>query len=222
MPTCVYEPRFSFAEESVDSSLFPSEYLPYWETEAEEVMADLHTCLTPRLAYVRYEHPVFTDDAVYLEGHRLRIGRKLVHLLDGCQCLFSVVYTLGQGVHDLYRRYQQAGEFVKGYVCDSLANRALDKTVAAFRRYLTEEQGLGNLSFVVSPGCCGWGITDQSALFATVDAGMIDVELTVSRVMRPFKSVSGLLAVGGEATYPESGCAYCGRKDCGYQKMRLG
>lgn len=221
MPTSfVYIPHFSFGEESADSSLFPSDYLPYLETEVKEVRADLQACVSPQLVYACYEHPTFTDTAVYLEGQCLHVGRKLVRLLEGCQRVMPIVYTLGEDVCDLYRHYQQTGEYVKGYICDILANWALDKTLAEFRRYLTQSQGFRNLSFTISPGCCGWNIADQPTLFATVDAEMIHVKLTASQVMQPFKSISGLLAAGGEMVYPASECAYCGRKDCGYRKMR--
>lgn len=216
----VYMPPCAWGEEPLDSSLFPSEYLPYWSAEIQAVRNDLQACLAPQLVYASYVHPVFTDRSVCLEGQELPIGQKWVRLLKGCQSLLPVVYTLGEGVYALYRRYQQAGEYLKGYVCDVLANRALDETLADFRRYLLEKQGMRNLSFLISPGCGGWNIIGQSALFACVDAGKIGVKRTASQVMQPFKSVCGLLAAGGETVYPESECAYCGRKDCGYRKMR--
>jgi len=47
-----------------------------------------------------------------------------------------------------------------------------------------------------SPGYCGWHITGQKKLFASLDPGKIDISLNPSCLMSPIKSVSGVLVVG--------------------------
>jgi hypothetical protein len=47
-----------------------------------------------------------------------------------------------------------------------------------------------------SPGHCGWHISGQAKLFQVLHPEEIGITLTESWVMRPFKSISGVLVVG--------------------------
>ena len=47
-----------------------------------------------------------------------------------------------------------------------------------------------------SPGYCGWHITGQKKLFASLNPEQIDITLNASCLMSPIKSVSGVLVAG--------------------------
>jgi hypothetical protein len=65
-------------------------------------------------------------------------------------------------------------------------------------RYLvsgdTPIRGMSALQF--SPGYCGWHISGQRKLFEFLQPAEIGLELTDSYLMRPLKSVSGVIVVG--------------------------
>lgn len=69
-----------------------------------------------------------------------------------------------------------------------------------------------------SPGYCGWPVTGQRRLFAALDPVEIGVTLTDSCLMRPLKSVSGVLAAAPVALHDIGQgfpcCASCSDPTC--------
>jgi hypothetical protein len=47
-----------------------------------------------------------------------------------------------------------------------------------------------------SPGYCGWHVTGQKKLFAALHPEEIDITLTPSCLMKPLKSISGVIIAG--------------------------
>ncbi len=84
----------------------------------------------------------------------------------------------------------------------------------------------GPLVLTYSPGYCGWHITGQRALFARLKPEEIGMKLTASCLMRPLKSVSGVVLAGERAahafddTYPF--CDECAGRPCRARIASLG
>ena len=56
--------------------------------------------------------------------------------------------------------------------------------------------GTGAVVLAYSPGYCGWPVTGQRRLFAALEPADVGITLTSSCLMRPLKSVSGVLVAG--------------------------
>jgi hypothetical protein len=82
------------------------------------------------------------------------------------------------------------------------------------------------LVLTYSPGYCGWHITGQRALFARLKPEEIGIKLTASCLMRPLKSVSGVILAGEreahlfDDSYPF--CDECADRPCRARIASLG
>ena len=144
-------------------------------------------------------------------------------VLDGAERLALFVATLGGAVTARIRDLFGRNEPAQAAMLDSVASAAADRlTVLLAERFPGPAVGAGvNRTRVLaySPGYCGWHVSGQRALFASLDPGEIGVTLNSSCLMEPLKSVSGVLVAGPAGihlfapAYP-----FCG--DCGDQPCR--
>lgn len=136
--------------------------------------------------------------------------------------LFAV--TLGQGIGDALDRLFAAEDFALAYTLDAMASVAADGAAElAEGRFETILRGRGwttpdGAALRYSPGYCGWDVTGQRTLFAFLEPGRIGLTLTDSCLMRPLKSVSGVLIAGPRTVhrFPPSYdfCDRCETRTC--------
>jgi hypothetical protein len=114
--------------------------------------------------------------------------------------LFAV--TLGEGISEALRRCFAADDFALAYALDAMASVAADGAAdLAERRFDGVLRGRGwttpdGAVLRYSPGYCGWDVTGQRKLFASLRPERIGLSLTESSLMQPLKSVSGVLIAG--------------------------
>jgi hypothetical protein len=114
--------------------------------------------------------------------------------------LFAV--TLGQGIGDALARLFAAEDFALAYTLDAMASVAADGAAEiAERRFAADLRARSwapadGAVLRYSPGYCGWDVTGQRRLFAALQPERIGLTLTDSCLMRPLKSVSGVLIAG--------------------------
>lgn len=108
--------------------------------------------------------------------------------------LFTV--TCGQGVCDRIGDLFQANDYPLGAALDAGASLAADQAaqIAQDRFAATVDERLGVLRY--SPGYCGWHVSGQKALFERLGSLSAGVALSDSFLMRPLKSVSGVIVSG--------------------------
>jgi hypothetical protein len=62
-----------------------------------------------------------------------------------------------------------------------------------------------------SPGYCGWHVSGQKKLFAALEPEEIGITLTPSCLMKPLKSISGVIIAGDVDIFQfEDAFAFCG------------
>jgi hypothetical protein len=132
--------------------------------------------------------------------------------------------TLGEDVSLEIAALFGTDDFALGYVLDAAASSAaegLSRILA--RRYLSALIARGEVpadrrALDYSPGYCGWDLTGQRRLFARLVPGEAGIVLNESCLMRPLKSVSGVIAVGPEGIHRlepvYACCATCGERSC--------
>ena len=142
------------------------------------------------------------------EGEGRNAARSPVpRIAAGAEHLALFAVTLGTGVSDTLARCFAERDFALASILDAMASVAADGAAdLAERRYedLLRAQGWGTLDAAVlrySPGYCGWDVTGQRTLFAYLEPAAIGLTLTGSCLMRPLKSVSGVLIAGPRAIH---------------------
>ena len=111
--------------------------------------------------------------------------------------------TLGPAIDHTILEETQRGNPALGYVLDGAASHAADRLayIAAERFAAVASQSGSWRVLPYSPGYCGWHVSGQRALFARLQPQEIGVTLTASCLMRPLKSVSGVLVAGPPAIH---------------------
>jgi hypothetical protein len=130
--------------------------------------------------------------------------------------LFAV--TCGQAVCDRISNLFLANDYPLGAALDAGASLAADRAaqVAQDKFASTLDDKSGVLRY--SPGYCGWHVSGQKALFNFLDSEPAGITLTDSSLMRPIKSVSGVIVAGRPDIHSFTNdykfCTSCTGKEC--------
>ncbi len=131
--------------------------------------------------------------------------------------LFAV--TVSENVNKEISRLFKQDEFAIGSMLDSAASESAEMTAqiaeSFYSDYLKETDRQNPDSGVMrfSPGYCGWHITAQKKLFEFLNPDDIGIELGESFLMRPLKSISGVIIAGPKKIFEfEDVFPFCG--DC--------
>ena len=136
--------------------------------------------------------------------------------------LFAV--TIGERITEKIDMLFKANDFAVGSMLDSVASAGTDKAADRVENAhlgLLSEQGKiirseGVLRF--SPGYCGWHMSGQKKLFEFLRPEDIGITLLESYLMKPLKSISGVLVAGDKEiflfddSYPF--CSECRSRSC--------
>ncbi len=71
-----------------------------------------------------------------------------------------------------------------------------------------------------SPGYCGWNVIEQHKLFNLLPENFCGITLSESALMRPIKSVSGIIGLGKYVKKMDYQCQICEQENCFYRKKR--
>jgi hypothetical protein len=128
-------------------------------------------------------------------------------ILPRAQRLALFAATVGDAVSEEIGALFRRGEPAIGYALDVIASEATtilaDMLARRFLQTLRARDALPAETRAVpySPGYCGWHISGQRRLFEALQPGTIDIRLSGSFLMRPLKSVSGVIVVGPAAAH---------------------
>ncbi|MAG20773.1 MAG: vitamin B12 dependent-methionine synthase activation domain-containing protein [Candidatus Marinimicrobia bacterium] len=126
----------------------------------------------------------------------------LKQILPKSNHLALFALTMGADVSAKINDCFDQNDFALGSMLDTAASLAADNAVGQFEKHfqnhLASTGRLGNQTYVLSysPGYCGWHIRGQKRLFQHLNPGRIGISLNSSCLMKPLKSVSGVLIAG--------------------------
>ncbi|MBN2078475.1 MAG: methionine synthase [Spirochaetes bacterium] len=176
--------------------------------------------------FVIREDPVFKRDArlMSIGSVTFNLPGTIFRQVMRAGSIALFVCTAGPGISDWAGSLMAGGDPTAGYIADLLGSaiveRAMDRMHALLADRMTAEgSGVSNR---YSPGYCGWDVSEQRALFSLLPDGFCGVRLSGSAMMRPLKSVSGIIAIGKDIRFSEYGCGACDRVDCPYRGRKTG
>jgi hypothetical protein len=132
--------------------------------------------------------------------------------------------TLGEEVSQRIDALFKSNDFVLGTILDSIASVGADKAADViedlFFSVLAKKVQPGPETSVLrySPGYCGWHVSGQKKLFQFLHPEEIGIILLESFLMKPLKSISGVLVAGKKEihkfddSYPF--CSQCKTHSC--------
>jgi hypothetical protein len=155
----------------------------------------------------------------------------LDHILPRADAVGLFVATIGDEVCRAISAMFSRRDPARGYMLDAIASEAADglsqAAGAAMVSALRQSGAIAGPTSVLpySPGYCGWDITGQRSLFASISPEDIGVTLTASCLMQPLKSVSGVLVAApldAHAFQPEFVCCdECATRTCRHRIASL-
>lgn len=200
--------------------------MPYITTyiskmEMEEIICEVNQALQPDFCYTLYEQISLNENSISIGQTTLKCGHKIVSLLKGSQKIAVISCTIGTQITEICNAYSQNYDYMKAYICDILANAAIEKLTNHIKKTLRhdpENKGLSITSHF-SPGYCEWNIEEQPLLLSLLPQEQCPVILTSSCLMIPVKSISGIIGIGKNVQYKESSCDLCRLPNCIYKKQ---
>jgi hypothetical protein len=159
-------------------------------------------------------------DEIYRASGKNDDDTPLEHVLEDAISLALFAVTLGERISDRIAALFNNGELAEGYILDQVASFAADQlaTIAGTRFQETQEPNESAAVLPYSPGYCGWHVAGQRPLFARLRPDEIGISLNQSCLMKPVKSVSGVLVCAPIDAHDFSPafpcCATCTTLDC--------
>ncbi|MCA9261569.1 MAG: hypothetical protein KDA61_20270, partial [Planctomycetales bacterium] len=115
-----------------------------------------------------------------------------------------------------------AGEGLPALICDAIGAERAEAAEAAVLQELSPQMARLRLSCTLpySPGYCGMALTEQRKLFGLFGDQSAGVSLSETCLMRPLKSISGLIGVASESLVVAHGspCDRCELHQCAMRR----
>lgn len=190
--------------------------------EINEVIKVFSEVINPQGGIRFYDSVKLLESEFIINGIEFHCGKKIIKALQGSECAAVVVATIGNGIDDVIKKYNEDYDFIKSYWCDKLSNMILDKLMLK----LIEEIRIRSLNdgmLITSnwgPGYCGWSIEEQFPLLSLSDAEELGITLSSSMLMNPVKSISGVIGIGKNVVFRKSGCGDCNLHKCAYRSLK--
>ena len=197
--------------EKIKQEIKVREAYPELEPQIESLLAHARRTARPKAVYLRTVVEEIGTDSVLVSGHEFR-SSVLPRLFQRGDVVFPYVATCGV---ELEQIDLSSYDMLAGWWMSCIQTEALHAAMHALEREVQQQYGEAKLSSV-NPGSGDvdvWPIEQQSVLFSLFGetTGSIGVELTESYLMRPAKSLSGILCAS-EHSY--CNCNSCTRRNC--------
>ncbi len=193
---------------------------PQIAERAQQAAEEARAIARPRGMYALYNVLSWDARSIALAGGETFVG-PIGEFLGNSERVAVFVSTAGQEVvqlgDDAAQRGDMLGSLAFHALGAALAEAMAERLAADLRTRLAPGQAL---TLRYSPGYCGISLQQQRKLFHLLDAGRIGVELLPSLIMKPIKSISGLIGMGPEQEITAYGnpCTRCPLVDCAMRR----
>ncbi len=131
------------------------------------------------------------------------------------------IATAGPAVEKVASDLLKKGDYLGGMIVNAVGSERAEAAEAAVIDELRALAAATNRAMTLpySPGYCGMAITEQRKLFTALNGAQVGVSLTPDCLMKPIKSVSGLIGLGEAAITREgSPCDHCTVHNCNMRR----
>ena len=137
--------------------------------------------------------------------------------LNGATRVGVFLATAGPELPAMSEAAMGGRDFLGGLIYNAIGSAIADKASLAVIEIIRNGLRPGeSLTLPYSPGYCGMSLAQQRTIFGLVDASAVGVELLPTYIMRPVKSVSGIIGLGPESEITAYGtpCDKCPLENC--------
>jgi hypothetical protein len=159
---------------------------------------------------------------IHYSSGSLRCGSKIAKQIMGSDSFALFVTTAGNSFDAWVKSKATGGDVLAEYLCSSIGSVIAEKVADMLQeqiRSIASASGRG-ITNRYSPGYCSWNIREQQEIFTLLPADRIGVTLTPSYLMKPIKSVSGIIGIGPENKPGPYMCDMCNMTNCLVKRAR--
>jgi hypothetical protein len=152
----------------------------------------------------------------------LRCGSKIARQILGSDSFALFLTTAGNIFDTWIKSKASGGDVLAEYLCSSIGSVIADKVADLVQEEIkgyAMKRGKG-ITNRYSPGYCSWNIREQRGIFDLLPADKIGVTLTPSFLMKPIKSVSGIIGIGAGKEPGPYMCDLCDMANCLVKRAR--
>jgi hypothetical protein len=198
------------------------------EPEINEMIHDVIKELS-EICYIRAEYRIFSnitfDKDVHvlgIEGNAFSINKIVFNQLKKSDSVALFLCTAGEAPGLKSQNAMKDGDMLKGYLYDLAGSGIAEAAAETVQAELAEYASLNGLLITnrYSPGYCGWDVAEQHKLFRLMPDNHCGIILSESALMKPVKSVSGIIGIGKNVKINPYTCNICNMKDCSYRKIK--
>ncbi len=196
----------------------------------EKAVAIFYDTAAPRAVLLDTRLDEF--DEIYRGEGRNDVPSLVDAIAAKARALTLFALTTGAALTVEITRLFEAKEVALGYMLDVVASEGTEAAAEEITRRNTarlKESGLfpdGDAVLRYSPGYCGWHVSGQRRLLASLGVEEIGIALNESFLMRPEKSVSGVMISGEKKIHFFKNnfefCETCTHKSCRARIQGLG
>jgi len=178
------------------------------------LLKEIKEITAPSCAFKLYSGSVEGETVCLDEGARLQVGAILSSLLQGSERFVIFAATAGNAFQQYQDELKNEGDMLKRYVTDTVGNCIAEATGDYMESMLEREIVGFRHTHRFSPGYCGWRLSQQKEIFRLLDGKPCDIALSDVYLMKPIKSISGIIGVGSNVKENIYGCRYCELETC--------
>lgn len=127
--------------------------------------------------------------------------------------------TIGRKYDELISAYKKV-DLLDAFLIDTVGSELVEMVGDYLEEKLKEIVFDKNISNRLSPGYCGWDISEQQKLFSLFSEKFCGISLNSSSLMTPVKSISGIIGIGKELIRQDYQCKICDIDHC-YKRNRI-
>jgi hypothetical protein len=162
------------------------------------------------------------ETMVQAGGMTFRVGDQVFGHIKEAESLAFFICTAGETVSSKAKQLMDEGLMLEGYIVDVIGSTIVEEAMDILHQRLSQQMNDNGLLTTnrYSPGYCEWDVQDQHSLFQLFPENFCGVQLTENALMRPVKSVSGIVGIGKEVTFDKYVCHACTSVNCIYRNIR--
>lgn len=156
------------------------------------------------------------------ENVQFQAGKDAVRFLKNSEMLAFYICTAGETISNRSQELMNSGSLLEGYVTDIIGSVLTEEIMDIIHKKLSVQMSDKGLKTTnrYSPGNCDWKVEEQIKLFSFFPENFCGVSLNDSSLMKPVKSVSGVIGIGQKVSFHKNVCSICKNLDCIYRDKK--
>jgi hypothetical protein len=180
----------------------------------ESLLEEIRNITVPLCAFQLYGGDIDGETVCLDEGARLQVGAILSSLLQNSESFAIFTATAGNSFQQFQDDLKKENDMLKIYIADTIGSCIAEAAGDYMENMLEKEiSGLKHTKRF-SPGYCGWHLSGQKEIFRLLGGKPCDISLSDVCLMKPIKSISGIIGIGTNVKEGIYGCRYCEMKTC--------